>query len=99
MVKRDSLKSCSLSGFGGSNPPPCTFRRKVKHKNLRFLFLQDKSKIAARKIVNFSSCIKSSFCARSSARIEQWGPNPKVVGSNPTERVKDGRMLNAFKEA
>ena len=23
VVKRNSLKSCSLSEFGGSNPPPC----------------------------------------------------------------------------
>ncbi len=26
------------------------------------------------------------ICARSSAWIEQWGPNPKVEGSNPFGR-------------
>ncbi len=30
MVKRDSLKSCSLSEFGGSNPPSCIGKMKRK---------------------------------------------------------------------
>ena len=28
-----------------------------------------------------------SLCARSSARIERWSPEPKVTGSNPVGRT------------
>ncbi len=32
--------------------------------------------------------LPSAFCVRSSVWIEQWGPNPKVEGSNPSGRIK-----------
>ena len=73
MVKRDSLKSCSLSEFGGSNPPPRIYN----------LLTKGSRPSRSREVE------KLILWPRSSVWIEHHTPNVGVAGSNPVGAVLD----------